>query len=365
MKDKNKAIAIAAGALALGGIAYAIYKATRKPNLPPSCEDVNGVPYYWNGVACVPVDGPLECAVGYHPNADNTGCIPNEVPVGETIPINIYYMKQITENLNPWGIWGVIAGWQTCDTNFDHGIFTPFLPITATWEVDGVPIVGIPTCDNINFDTVKVTLTDGVVTGSKTITPDDITENYGVMPSNVTGQTAQVYGTGKLSGIRIYNTSLTPEYGYISFLNDAYPNATWWADNCWKMYGFGTGNLDYHVWLVSILSLLEEYWRTMNAGETYGEFACAGWTDLSGYKIWNSNNPTDPKIRLALFIFNTSYRLANSFEYGQSILWNRYLDADGSQDKPWIWDDGWKGAGYYLGAPGSFYGTATYIAVEW
>jgi len=83
MDNKNKAIAIGVGALALGGIAYAIYKATRGSTPPPpdhTCSDPN---QYWNGTECVdkPIDPtiPIECELGYHPNEDNTACVPDMV----------------------------------------------------------------------------------------------------------------------------------------------------------------------------------------------------------------------------------------------------------------------------------------------
>jgi hypothetical protein len=295
------------------------------------------------------------------------------------MPINIYYMPGGGDRK-----WGALAGWMTQIPNpptTDTGPYgMKILPTRIiSWEVDGVPLGTItktvrdssgnrtsetyeeaitPWHVREEISSIKVTISDGIHSGSMEATPADVMQSYGTIPSNIVGGALAAYGTGKLSGMRVYNgLGLTPEYSWVSFKKGKYPNNAWDGDNAlcaFKIYGYGTGNGDYNVWSWAACSLLETWWRPMESGETVCAFTRAGYAALG------ASNPV-----LQGFITNTAFRLAFMFDYGASVLWDKAAIGDGSEENPWVWDDGWQGAGYYLGAPGSFYGTATYISVEW
>jgi hypothetical protein len=343
--DKKKAIALGligvGSALGLGYLLTRVFKGDEGPHICPTGQ-------HWDGIACVddPVDptDPIECAEGYHPNADNTACIPDDTE--GAMPINIYYMPNL-------GRWGVVAGWITQSDGSNT-----FLGITATWEVDGVPVSGTPTAKIEDISTIKVTLTDGVITGSMTATPSQITQDYGIIPSNVVGGATRAYGTGKLSGMRVYNSlGLTPEYCYVSFQQGKYPPNAWEGANSisrgFQIYGYGTGAGDYNIWSWTVCSMLEAYFRPMNDGETVLAFTTAAGSAWSG--------PIEQQT-LNQFIVWTAMKLAFMFQYGASVLWDKGVIGDGTAENPWVYDDGWQGAGYYLGLPGSFYGTAQYVS---
>ncbi|MCG7853537.1 MAG: hypothetical protein MIO92_13540 [Methanosarcinaceae archaeon] len=232
------------------------------------------------------------------------------------------------------------------------GVFTNKQLVDVRFPDYSKPI--LPTVGLTGFSTIKVTVSDGVRTASETYTPSDFTIDYGKIPNNV-GSNAHAYGPGKLAGVRVYNNiGLTPEYEFVSFKKAQYPDAKWPPDpdalGGFMIYGYGTGDLDYNIWNWTVLTLLEKYWRPMQSGETVRVFTRAGAAAVD--KAMND------------FITMAALVLSQTFAYGASILWDRAAQGDGSLENPWVYVDGWKGEGYYLGAPGSFYGTAIYISED-
>lgn len=353
----------------------------------------------------------------FTPDIINPIIDPDNPPTPEDTPdamMNIYVMED--------GVWGIVPGFAS----YRGGAF---IEPMASWTLNGEPLgykenlrTGVrtpikPTCLRDEFNTIKVDLTDGIRTFSRTITPSDLKE-YGIIPSNVVGGAKTAYGSGKLSGKFIYNNiGKTPECSFVSFKKTKYPENKWPPSpdglNGFMIYGYGTGGLDYNVWTWTVCSLLEEYWRPMQTGESVRDFTGAAWRELhdskrkviptacpncgsalqyapSGaidfyicptcreewirqrsegaytpditYQFRGTSEPNpDQDLPLANFITNTALYNACTFMYGASVLWDRAAQGDGTEENPWVYDDGWQGPGWYLMLPGSQYGTAQMV----
>jgi len=331
--DTKKVAIVAVGALALAGIGYGIYRAVKKTNV---------------NTAILQDD----CAnqIGYHWDSVQKACVPDSIiiPPSDNLPMEIYFMtgEQGGSVLGGQSPWGTICGWQSTSKNgFPLGTVTE-------WEVDGVPLgVGVkPYIPRDGFSTLKATISDGVRTGSMVITPADNLDLYGTMWSNVVGGNYPVYGTGKLSGKRIYNGySLTPEYVFVSFKKGKFPYYTFTEPSYeidglygFLTYGYGSGGLDYNIWNWTVGTLLEAYWRPMNSGETFYAYTKAAWLALGG--SWNAPGAGT----LWCFIDWAAYSMAMTFQYGASILWDKAGIGNGTFNSPWVADDGWQGEGYYV-----------------